>query len=468
MKIAAFVLVWVISAFLAGCSTGQLPVPIRPEAPTAAATAAATPAPTATPAPVTLRYAVWDARLAPAYAACAQTFMAQNPNLTVSIEQTDLPQYWDKLNSELQSGKAPDVFVIDTAHLADLTAAGYPADLAPAVKSSGLDDSVYIGRLPRLWIRAGQRFGMPKNWDTLALVYNKDLLAKAGVTAAELDALDWNPTDGGTFEQLLARLTLDKAGHNAVSPDFQSKDIAAYGLTMAGKNGGGAYGQAQWGNLAANNGFTLVDYLNSTHYNYASPALSATLAWLQRLINQRGYLTPFDLLADQGGQQLFLDGKAAMIADGSWMIGQYVDRAPFKVGFAPLPAGPAGRKSMFSGQADAIWAGTTHPDEAWKWVQYLGSVACQMTVGDAGVVFPALESGIDRMVEHYAAKGVDIRPFIDFLLDPDAIVFPPVTGRQADIEKIVAPVIEGILRGKVDPATALPAVNEQVNALFAP
>jgi multiple sugar transport system substrate-binding protein len=36
------------------------------------------------------------------------------------------------------------------------------------------------------------------------------------------------------------------------------------------------------------------------------------------------------------------------------MIGSYVS-SDFEVGFARLPIGPEGRKSMFNGMADSIW-----------------------------------------------------------------------------------------------------------------
>ena len=66
-----------------------------------------------------------------------------------------------------------------------------------------------------------------------------DWLADAGVSADELAALDWNPKDGGTFQEILARLTVDADGNNALSPEFDRDAIAHYALTMPGTDGGG-------------------------------------------------------------------------------------------------------------------------------------------------------------------------------------------------------------------------------------
>ena len=96
-------------------------------------------------------------------------------------------------------------------------------------------------------------------------------------------------------------------------------------------------------------------------------------------------------MVQQRGRIAFLAGDAALITDGSWQIGTYVNDAPFDVGFVPLPVGPQGRKSMLNSVADSIWAGTPHPEAAWAWVTYLGSVDCQLIVGEYAVTFPALQ-----------------------------------------------------------------------------
>ena len=61
--------------------------------------------------------------------------------------------------------------------------------------------------------------------------------------------------------------------------------------------------------------------------------------------------------------------------------------------------------------ADSIWSGRVQPEAAWAWVKYLGSVDCQLTVGDYAVTFPALQSGVNRMVAHYDELDVDISAY---------------------------------------------------------
>ena len=67
-------------------------------------------------------------------------------------------------------------------------------------------------------MRDGKRYGLPKDWDTVSVVYNTDMLKKAGIDPASLKDLTWNPQDGGTFGELIAKLTLDSAGQKRPRP----------------------------------------------------------------------------------------------------------------------------------------------------------------------------------------------------------------------------------------------------------
>jgi multiple sugar transport system substrate-binding protein len=155
-----------------------------------------------------------------------------------------------------------------------------------------------------------------------------------------------------------------------------------------------------------------------------------------------------------------------MTTDGSWMIGAFAGSSTVPFGFARLPEGPEGRKSMFNGLADSIWVGTEHPAEAWQWVKYAASQECADKVGEFGVVFPAQQSAVDKALAAYEAKGLDVSAFTLQATEPDGTFLFPVTDNASQISAIMGPVMQSVMLGQAEAAAALPAANEEVNALF--
>jgi multiple sugar transport system substrate-binding protein len=175
---------------------------------------------------------------------------------------------------------------------------------------------------------------------------------------------------------------------------------------------------------------------------------------------------PLEQVTSLGGSAAFNSGLGALHANGSWMIGDFANNATFPFGFARLPEGPEGRKSMFNGLADSIWVGSKHQEEAWQWVKYLASQECADIVGDAGVVFPAQQSAVDKALAAYEAKGLDVSAFTTQASEPDGTFLFPVTDNAAEITNIMTPAMQAILLGQTDAQTALTQANQEVNALF--
>ena len=75
---------------------------------------------------------------------------------------------------------------------------------------------------------------MPQLTDAgIAVYYNADLLAAAGVDAAELTALRWSPDGDDTLRPLLARLTVDADGRSAATPGFDARRVRQWAYNAA-------------------------------------------------------------------------------------------------------------------------------------------------------------------------------------------------------------------------------------------
>jgi len=417
--------------------------------------------------PVTIRYTLWDSNQLPAYQKVADDFMARNPNIRIEITQMGWGDYWNDLQTSMVAGTAADVFTDHLAKYPEFAAKGQLMDIEPMVKSDKVPTNIYLKGLADLWTRDGKRYGLPKDWDTIAVVYNKDLAAKLGITEKEMNSMTWNPANGGTFETVLRKFALDKDGNNGLSPAFDPSNVVRWGIAMDYSNFG-AYGQQYWSSFAASTGWKFTNGMYAKKYYYDDPRFIQTMQYFADLSRKKGLMTPYEALSAQnvGSTVLFTSQKIGMVLDGSWMIGFYGGNTEFKVGFARLPIGPVGRRSMFNGLADSIYIKTQHPKEAWQWVKYLGSAAAQNVVGSYGVVFPAIESGVQAALKTYEEKGLDVSAFTAQALEKDGTFLFPITDHAAEITSIMQESFDGIFLGKVSAADALKAANQKVNALF--
>ena len=411
-----------------------------------------------------IRYMLWDSNQVPAYRQCATDFAKKNPGTTVKIRQMGWDDYWTAVSTGFIAGMAPDVFVNHLQRYPQFAQNDLLLDLAPLMARDGLDSGIYVKGLTEAWQRDGRQYGLPKDWDTIGFMVNMAQARKAGVTLAELQAMDWNPRDGGSFEQVLRKLTMDSQGRNAAAPGFDRKNVAVYGYQNPGP--GGMAGQTEWSHFAVSNGFKFQDKPWATRYHYDDPRLAETLTWLAGL-PAKGLSASYETAKGLGADAMFVAGRVAIVPQGPWMITYFASNAKFETAWVPLPNGPIGRRaSMLNGLADSIWSGTKHKEEAWQWVRYLASAECQVVAASRGVVFPAVEGMAEKAMAVHRARGIDTSAF---LLMTQEKTFPsPVSERGAEINALMKNAIESVLLGQKAAAPALKEANDKINKMLAP
>ncbi|ELP64754.1 ABC transporter substrate-binding protein [Streptomyces turgidiscabies] len=417
----------------------------------------------------TVTYWLWDANQQPAYEACAKGFERENPGLTVKITQLGWDDYWTKLTASFIAGTQPDVF---TDHIQKF---GQFADLKvlEPLDDLGIEDSAYQPGLAANWMgQDGHRYGAPKDWDTVALFYNRKLAKAAGLTAARLNDLSWNPKDGGTFEKAIAHLTVDRNGKRGDEPGFDKNHVKVYGLATNG--GGDGDGQTQWSTFAASAGWTYANAKRwGTEYQYDSKTFQSVIKWYFGLAD-KGYMVPFTDYNSQSNQAntQISSGKAAAAFDGAWMISSYAGFKGLDMATAVTPAGPTGKRAtMMNGLADSITKDAHNMAGAKKWVAYLSSAECQRTVGSYGIVFPATPDGTKAAVAAYKKKGIDVSAFTRPVADEKAggkefATFSyPITNYAADVYALMHPAMQDIF-GNGRSVTSLDRTNSQINLIL--
>jgi len=411
-----------------------------------------------------INYWLWDNNQLPSYRACADAFEKQNPDIKIKITQTGWFDYWTALSTAFVSGTAPDVFWDHLSRYPDFVENNLLVDLAPLIQRDNVPTDIYVGGLVKVWGRDAKQFGLPKDWDTIGIVYNKAMLDKAGIDPKSLWDLNWNPSDGGSFAQVLAKLSIDAKGKNGLDPAFDNQNVAQYGLLLNGQSDG--LGHEEWANFAASLGWNYSSGPWATHYNYDDPKLIDTVRWFADLSLKKGFIVPAKDAREAGATGLFSAQKGALALTGSWLVHWYEENCKFDIGFAPLPKGPAGRKSVINGLADSIWVGTKHQEEAWKWVKFLASPEAQKIVGGYGVVFPAIPEAAEISVKQMAAKGADVSAFIEEAKTPGGTFFLPISEHATDAVRILRANFDAIFLEGADVAKTLEATNKEVNALF--
>jgi multiple sugar transport system substrate-binding protein len=366
-----------------------------------------------------ITYALWDPNEAVGYKTCIANFEKANPDITVNMQIVPYASYWTKLYTEASAGNAPDVFWDMPEFEAGLAAKGALLDESPYIKKAGLQVSAFnIPQLVNDYTIGGKTYGVQKDWDSLGYFYNMSLLKKAGVSS--VPKLTWNPQDGGTFLSLMQKLTLDRNGKHAGQPGFDPAKIVQYGFAYFDSSP--AAGDSEpW--IYSNGGYVL----KSGQLGIGHPQTQAAVQFMNDLINKWHVAPPYSAIQSATPFALFTGQRVAVWQSGPWELSGIEKSGGFPVGIGMTATGPNGSWTRSNGLEDNIAAKTSYPGQAWKWVQYIASPACQDVLGSSGVVFPATQNGTKLFQQHWMAKGINVQAFIDAAHNNgDRIVTDPV------------------------------------------
>src|SRR4051812_39068257 len=139
----------------------------------------------------TIEYSIWgDPTELKNQQAIVDAFHAVEPKITVKVSVSDWDTYWDKLQTGLAGGAAPDVFAMDGPLFPDYSSRDVLLDLTPYIQK----ESYPLTSLNELAVKDftidGKQLGLPRDLNVIALFYNKDLFDKAGVAYPD-DSWDW-------------------------------------------------------------------------------------------------------------------------------------------------------------------------------------------------------------------------------------------------------------------------------------
>jgi multiple sugar transport system substrate-binding protein len=345
---------------------------------------------------------IWDANQVPATREALAQFHKIYPNIKVNLIQVPWSEYWTKLQTSMAGGVAPDVFWLNGTNKDTYMAAHQLLDLTPYIKKYHYDMSNYPQLLVQYYSWQGQQYGIPKDFDTIAVFYNKALFQKAHVPL---------PPSTWTWEQFLQtaiRLTTDAKGLHPNQKGFDPKTVQTWGFAL---NGGD---QTEYFPMMFSNGGSILN-AQGTRSLIDSPADVQALNDLLSLQTKYHVAPQFE--TSTGGyavaEEMFMAKKVAMVFDGDWMLIPFYQALGKDLGVTSLPVlkRPA---TVLHGLAYVISAKTKYPQAAWDLVAFLGGKQAALDFAATHTVIPAYQGMTGVWVKAVPAS-VGTQTFIDEL-----------------------------------------------------
>ena len=299
-------------------------------------------------------------------------FHAAHPDIQV-FYTPDPVDLTERMIRDMEAGTAPDVFQGCCAHFPSWAQRGHALDLRPYVERD-LDAQTLAdwdrAQYAALFTSDGHQYGLPKYHGALALYYNKDVFDAYGVSYPDES---WDHDD---YAVAMRALTHDLDGNGETDLWGSMIDIT-WDRIQVHVNAWGGH---------------LVDPEDPTHSLMADdPALGA-MEWIRARMWDDRVMPTFLDVQSMPTREAFSSGRLAMVEDGSWALKDILSTARFRIGVAPLPAGPAARATLATTDGFGIYQGTRHPESAWELLKFLISKEYGRAMAKAQFLQPARAS----------------------------------------------------------------------------
>lgn len=378
-----------------------------------------------------ITYAIWDENQVPALEQNIEDFNKEHPEITVKIDVTPWEQYWTKLQTQASSKTLPDIFWMNGPNF-QLYAGN--DQLAPI--TDGVDPANYPDALNELYSLDGTQYAVPKDFDTVAVWYNKTLLEQAGVA---------EPTADWTWDDF-------KESSKQVSDALKSEGI--FGTVAGLSNGQSSY----YDTIFQAGGEVITEDGKS---GYDSPEAIEGLQFWADLIAD-GSSPTLNQLADTEAKAYFSSGKAAFFWSGTWDVSMLAETdVKDVVSVVPLPKDKE-QATVIHGLANVVSANTKNIEAAQTFQEFLGTEEAQRTQAEMGAANPAFNDTQKAFVDSVPSFNLQV------FLDAAEYAKPyPVSRNTAAWTQLESDLLPAALSGERPVAEVAKELAEQMNAALA-
>lgn len=280
----------------------------------------------------------------------AAEFEAANPGVTVDVQLVPFAEAQNKYKTAAQAGNAPDVMRTEVAWVSEFASLGYLQDLTGTILAEGTDDFLATPMSSSMY--DGKQYGVPQVTDAPALLYNKDLLEKAGVEVPTT----WDEVDA-------AAAKFKDAGVDGLYGPFDSYFTQPYVYSFGGNT---------------------VD-VDAKKILINDPEAVAGFQKSLDLMASGAVVEPDPNNAYGTADTAFKEGKLAMTINGPWSVPGLVGSDAFptldNLGIAMTPAGPDGKVGTpVGGHNYTVYRGSKSLDASYAFVEFMASTDSQVKI----------------------------------------------------------------------------------------
>lgn len=378
-------------------------------------------------------------------------------DIKVDVQHVPNDNYGTKLNTMLASNQAPDVAYVGSSTAVTHAKEG---DLVFIEDILGDDKSFLDNVLEEaMWKVDGKVAFFSTAAESLMISYNRDIFDEQDVEYPPSkieDALTWDE-----FVDICKSVTIDSNGNNANHADFDSDNIATYGVSIS-------HYLNSWYPLLASLGGDIFndDYTNTT---INSPEMVDLMERLYDLVYVH-HCTPSPTVSETLSSEALQTGQIAMVFDGNWSLLDYYEGGD-NIGLTMFPDLGNGPYTLSAPGVTVIFDQTENPEAAWEFYKYsLDAKKGATELYQNGLWQPIYKNYYtdeeeiafwvdnDAHPEEYRSVIVD-NIFTNALRLPQSYI-----NDWGELSNVIDPTIESILGNEKQPKEALDEGQETIEA----
>ena len=342
-----------------------------------------------------------------------------------------LPDFQQQLTNGLSAGTAADLFFVDILWSEGIFGTGAVAPL------SGVDTSAYLPNLVEAFTFDGEVYGVPKDFNTLGVEYNKDIFDDAGVAYPDADD------------------TWDEFKEKLISVQSELEDV--YGMCVIPE-------MARFGAFAFATGWEPFDEAGHTNLD---ADFRRAFEFYTGLVADGAGVTQ-DVVGSPGwGGGCFATDQIAATVEGSWLAGFLRDQAPnLEYGTTFIPKDPVtGERGNFI--YTVSWSINENADQeaARKVLEALTGKEAQQYVLEQGLAIPSIAALGDNPFFEGDDKEAEIKRVI-FEGASDGNVLPyKFQNYGSDWESIINDALSSVLTAERSVDEALTEAQTRLDSL---